>query len=365
MAPVVRRLIADPRFETRICVTAQHREMLDQVLQLFNITPDYDLGVMKQGQNLAEVTSGILTRMGGVFEDFSADLVLVHGDTTTTFVAALAAYYHKIAVGHVEAGLRTGERYSPWPEEGNRRLTAALATYHFSPTEAAAQNLRRENIAHDHIFVTGNTVVDALLWTNQVLEDSPSLQSDISSRFPFLASFTRMILITGHRRENFGDGFERICSAIARLSVHFPDVAFVYPVHLNPNVKAPVERMLTSLANVFLLPPQEYLPFLWLMKRSTIILTDSGGIQEEAPSLGKPVLVMREVTERPEAVTAGTVRLVGTNVEQIVGEVTRLLTDSETYEIMSRAHNPYGDGRAAERIVQTISEQLFVNGQPI
>lgn len=365
MAPVVRKLLEDPGFETRVCVTAQHREMLDQVLRLFDIKPDYDLDIMRQNQNLAEVTSGILGRMGAVFENFSADLVLVHGDTTTSFVTALAAYYHKIPVGHVEAGLRTGMRYSPWPEEGNRKLTASLATYHFSPTEAAAENLRRENISHDHIFVTGNTVVDALLWTKQSLEESPQLEADMASRFPFLMSFDRMVLITGHRRENFGEGFERICSAIVSLARDFPEIAFVYPVHLNPNVRKPVERILSNSSNVFLIEPQEYLPFLWLMKRASIILTDSGGIQEEAPSLGKPVLVMREVTERPEAVTAGTVRLVGTDVDRIVGEVTRLLCEPAEYERMSRAHNPYGDGQAAARIVQTISEKLFVNGQPI
>jgi len=365
MAPVVHKLLGDTRFVTRVCVTAQHREMLDQVLRLFGIQPDYDLDIMRHDQNLVEVTSGILGRMGAVFEDFPADLVLVHGDTTTSFVTALAAYYHKIPVGHVEAGLRTGMRYSPWPEEGNRKLTASLATYHFSPTEAAAENLRRENIANDQIFVTGNTVVDALLWTKQTLEESAKLEADTASRFPFLASFDRMVLITGHRRENFGDGFERICSAIATLARDFAEIAFVYPVHLNPNVRRPVERILSESNNVFLIEPQEYLPFLWLMKRASIILTDSGGIQEEAPSLGKPVLVMREVTERPEAVTAGTVRLVGTSVEKIVDEVTRLLSEPEEYERMSRAHNPYGDGRAASRIVEAISEKLFVNGQRV
>lgn len=362
MAPLVKALERDIRFDVRVCVTAQHRGMLDQVLEFFEITPSYDLDVMRPGQDLVSVTTDILTRIGPVFSCFQPGIVLVHGDTTTSFVTTLAAYYHRISVGHVEAGLRTGNLYSPWPEEANRKLTGALAKIHFSPTERAKNNLRLENVAEDSIVVTGNTVIDALLMANEKLENSPSLEAGQAARFPFLRNGARMVLITGHRRENFGDGFERICAAIARLAVEFSDVEFVYPVHLNPNVLNPVGRLLADIANVHLIEPQEYLAFFWLMKRSHVILTDSGGVQEEAPSLGKPVLVMRDATERPEAVEAGTVRLVGTDTERIVKETAALLLDAAAYERMSRAHNPYGDGKASERIVKALSDSLFPNG---
>ncbi|MEM6162647.1 UDP-N-acetylglucosamine 2-epimerase (non-hydrolyzing) [Erwinia sp. P6884] len=354
MAPLVHALAQDSEIEARLCVTAQHREMLDQVLQLFAITPDYDLNIMRPGQGLTEVTSRILEGLKGVFAEFTPDVVLVHGDTTTTFAASLAAFYHRIPVGHVEAGLRTGDLYSPWPEEANRTLTGHLATYHFPPTEAARQNLLNENLNAARMFVTGNTVIDALFWVrDRVLKDA-SLHSSLATRYPFLDPAKKMILVTGHRRESFGGGFERICSALAEIARLHPDVQIVYPVHLNPNVSEPVNRILRDIENIVLIEPQEYLPFVWLMVHAWLILTDSGGIQEEAPSLGKPVLVMRETTERPEAVEAGTVRLVGTDVQKIVSEATRLLTDDEAYHSMSRAHNPYGDGLACQRIVQVL-----------
>ncbi|WP_428944474.1 non-hydrolyzing UDP-N-acetylglucosamine 2-epimerase [Pantoea sp. FN060301] len=354
MAPLVHALAQDSEIEARLCVTAQHREMLDQVLQLFAITPDYDLNIMRPGQGLTEVTSRILEGLKGVFAEFTPDVVLVHGDTTTTFAASLAAFYHRIPVGHVEAGLRTGDLYSPWPEEANRTLTGHLATYHFPPTEAARQNLLSENLNAARMFVTGNTVIDALFWVrDRVLKDA-SLHSSLATRYPFLDPAKKMILVTGHRRESFGGGFERICSALAEIARLHPDVQIVYPVHLNPNVSEPVNRILRGIENIVLIEPQEYLPFVWLMVHAWLILTDSGGIQEEAPSLGKPVLVMRETTERPEAVEAGTVRLVGTDVQKIVSEATRLLSDEEAYHSMSRAHNPYGDGLACQRIVQAL-----------
>lgn len=358
MGPLVKSIEGEPGFSTRVCVTAQHRQMLDQVLDLFEIDPHYDLDIMKPGQDLFSITSDILMRIGGVYSDFRPDVVLVHGDTTTSFVTTLAAFYHRIPVGHVEAGLRTGNMYSPWPEEANRKLTGALARYHFSPTDAAKENLLRENVDQDSIYVTGNTVIDALLMVNGKLDRSPALEYELATRFPFLRDGSRMVLITGHRRENFGDGFERICGAISRLASRFPDVDFAYPVHLNPNVRNPVGRILAGIANVHLIEPQDYLPFVWLMKRSTLILTDSGGVQEEAPSLGKPVLVMRDTTERPEAVDAGTVRLVGTDEDRIVHAVSELLTDVSSYERMSRAHNPYGDGMACSRIIEALADSL-------
>lgn len=354
MAPLVHALAQDSEIEARLCVTAQHREMLDQVLQLFAITPDYDLNIMRPGQGLTEVTSRILEGLKGVFAEFTPDVVLVHGDTTTTFAASLAAFYHRIPVGHVEAGLRTGDLYSPWPEEANRTLTGHLATYHFPPTEAARQNLLRENLNASRMFVTGNTVIDALFWVRDRVLKEESLHASLATRYPFLDPNRKMILVTGHRRESFGDGFERICSALAEIARLHPDVQIVYPVHLNPNVSEPVNRILRGIENIVLIEPQEYLPFVWLMVHAWLILTDSGGIQEEAPSLGKPVLVMRETTERPEAVEAGTVRLVGTDVQKIVREATRLLTDEEAYHSMSRAHNPYGDGLACQRIVDAL-----------
>ncbi|MBC1188443.1 non-hydrolyzing UDP-N-acetylglucosamine 2-epimerase [Kluyvera sichuanensis] len=354
MAPLVHALAKDPHFEAKVCVTAQHREMLDQVLSLFSIVPDYDLNIMSPGQGLTEITCRILQGLKPVLESFKPDVVLVHGDTTTTAAASLAAFYQRIPVGHVEAGLRTGDLYSPWPEEANRTLTGHLAMYHFAPTENSRQNLLRENLSGKRIFVTGNTVIDALFWVRDRVMNDKALNADLSQRYPFLSQGKKMILVTGHRRESFGQGFEQICHALAEIAANNPDVQIVYPVHLNPNVSEPVNRILGHIDNIMLIEPQEYLPFVWLMNHAWLILTDSGGIQEEAPSLGKPVLVMRETTERPEAIDAGTVRLVGTDSQRIVDEVTRLLRDEEEYQRMSRAHNPYGDGRACERILSAL-----------
>ncbi len=350
MAPVVHALAADERFEAKVCVTAQHREMLDQVLSLFEIKPDYDLNIMKAGQTLNDITARILLEIKPVLQEFKPDVVLVHGDTATTFAASLAAYYEQIAVGHVEAGLRTGNIYSPWPEEANRKLTGALAKYHFAPTETSKQNLIKENYAEDSIIVTGNTVIDALLMVKDKIEQNSVLQATLASRFSFLDETKKLILVTGHRRESFGDGFERICEALAITAKANSDVQIIYPMHLNPNVREPVNRILGGIENVILIEPQEYLPFIYLMMRSYIILTDSGGIQEEAPSLGKPVLVMRDTTERPEAVAAGTVKLVGTDVERIVFSLSELLSDVNIYKEMSFSHNPYGDGYASKYI---------------
>jgi UDP-N-acetylglucosamine 2-epimerase (non-hydrolysing) len=350
-------LAAHPDIDSKVCVTAQHRQMLDQVLALFAITPDFDLDIMRPGQNLYTITTDIIQRIAAVFEEFRPDYVLVHGDTSTTFCTSLAAFYQRIKIGHVEAGLRTGNLMSPWPEEGNRRLTGVLADVHFAPTAASQNNLLAENVKPSTIVVTGNTVIDALIAVQEKLSSSPALYQEQAGRFPFLRDGARMVLVTGHRRENFGGGFERICDALAQMARKYPDVDFVYPVHLNPNVQEPVNRLLSGLDNVHLIDPQDYLPFVFLMTRSYLILTDSGGIQEEAPSLGKPVLVMRDTTERPEALAAGTVRLVGTDVERIVGNVTELLEDSAAYETMSFAHNPYGDGKASERIVQALLDR--------
>lgn len=354
MAPLVHALAADSRFEAKVCVTAQHREMLDQVLDLFEIQPEYDLNIMKPGQSLNDVTTAILTGMKPVLEEFKPDVVLVHGDTATTFATALAAYYQQIPVGHVEAGLRTGNIYSPWPEEANRKLTGAITQYHFSPTDTSKANLLAENIAVDKISVTGNTVIDALFWVCDKIKSNTSLNQELAAHYPMLDSSKKMFLVTGHRRESFGGGFERICEALRRIAVEHPDCQIIYPVHLNPNVQEPVNRLLKGVNNIHLIEPQDYLPFVYLMTQSTLILTDSGGIQEEAPSLGKPVLVMRETTERPEAVAAGTVKLVGTDTEIIVNEVRRLLTDAAAYEGMSQAHNPYGDGQACQRILDAL-----------
>ncbi len=348
MAPVVKALEASPLIEARVCVTSQHRQMLDQVLELFGIRPDYDLNIMKEGQSLSDITSGVLAGMAGVFDDWSPDLVLVHGDTTTTFAASLAAYYRKIPVGHVEAGLRTGNPYSPWPEEINRRLTGALADWHFAPTPRARDNLLRENVRADSIYVTGNTVIDALHMTrDRLLADAGQVRRH-DERFAHLGA-KRLILVTGHRRESFGEGLRQMCLALADLAAR-GDVTVLYPVHLNPNVRGPVHEILGGRADVHLGEPEDYLPFVYLMNRSTLIITDSGGIQEEAPSLGKPVIVTRDTTERPEAVEAGTVIMTGTDRHLIVAEASRLLTDAAHYERMSHAHNPYGDGRAAARI---------------
>ena len=355
MAPLARELAKFPaHFDSRVCVTAQHREMLDQVLSLFDICPDYDLDIMQPGQSLTDVTCRVLQGVAPVLEEFRPDVVLVHGDTTTTMAASLAAYYLQIDVGHVEAGLRTGDIYSPWPEEMNRRLTGVITRFHFAPTEGSRQNLLNVGVSDDSILVTGNTVIDALLDVVNKLRGDVGLCKQMADQFSFLDSEKRLILVTGHRRENFGSGFESICRAIKSLAEKYDDVEFLYPVHLNPHVQEPVRRVLTGLENVHIIEPQEYLPFIYLMDRSHIILTDSGGVQEEGPSLGKPVLVMRETTERPEAVDAGTVKLVGTNFDAIVKNVALLLDNSDAYSQMAHALNPYGDGKACNRIVQAL-----------
>ena len=355
MAPVVSALRATPGIETLVAVTAQHRQMLDQVLDLFDIVPDDDLDVMEPGQTLPGLFGRILNGMTAVLERRQPDLVLVHGDTSTTLAAALAAFYAKVPVGHVEAGLRTGNLQAPWPEEANRRLTAPLTSLHFAPTPRSSDNLRREGIDPTSIHVTGNTVIDALLAVVDKIEQQPTLKSELAARFPFLDDSKRLILVTGHRRENFGGGFEQMCGALADLADR-GDTQIVYPVHLNPNVQEPVKRILGDKPGVILIEPLDYLPFVYLMSRSHLILTDSGGVQEEAPSLGKPVLVMRETTERPEAVDAGTVRLVGTDRGRIVEEAATLLDDQVAYQAMSRAHNPYGDGKAASRIAEVVAK---------
>lgn len=350
MAPLVLALQQDSRFSSKVCVTGQHREMLDQVLELFSIEPDFDLEIMKAGQDLTDITSTILQGMRQILSDLQPDLVLVHGDTATTFAASLAAYYQQIPVAHVEAGLRTGNIYSPWPEEGNRKLTGAIAEIHLAPTENSKQNLLKESIAEASISVTGNTVIDALLDVVEKLETDELLKERFAKQFDFLSADKRLILVTGHRRESFGGGFERICESLVEVAKQHPDVQIVYPMHLNPNVREPVNRLLKDVGNIHLIEPLDYLPFVYLMNRSYVILTDSGGIQEEAPSLGKPVLVMRDTTERPEAVQAGTVKLVGTDKEKIVSALNELLTVQSAYDSMAFAHNPYGDGKASERI---------------
>jgi UDP-N-acetylglucosamine 2-epimerase (non-hydrolysing) len=357
MAPLVLALEQDARFESKVCVTAQHREMLDQVLDLFDIQADFDLDIMSPGQSLFEITGRILQGLKSVLEAFQPDVVLVHGDTSTTFAAALAAYYLQIPVGHVEAGLRTGNLYSPWPEEGNRKLTGAITRFHFAPTEISRNNLLTEAIAAENISITGNTVIDALFWVRDKISQDINLSSQLASAYPFLDEGKKLVLVTGHRRESFGGGFERICEALRQIAVDHPDCQILYPVHLNPNVQEPVNRLLQSVDNIHLIEPQDYLPFVYLMTRAHLILTDSGGIQEEAPSLGKPVLVMRETTERPEAVEAGTVKLVGTDVDTIVGAVNRLLNDHDHYQAMSEAHNPYGDGQACLRILNALMKK--------
>jgi UDP-N-acetylglucosamine 2-epimerase (non-hydrolysing) len=353
MAPVVQHLSKTRGVQARVCVTAQHRQMLDQVLELFNIKPHYDLNLMKPGQGLTDITVGVLSGLKGVLEEFKPDRILVQGDTTTVMAAALAAFYAKVSVGHVEAGLRTHDVFAPWPEEMNRILATAISDLHFAPTPQARANLLREGVDPKAIHVTGNTVIDALLEVTARLRKDPRLEKQLAGKFPYLDPRRRMILVTGHRRENFGGGFLRICKALAHLAKR-KDVQVVYPVHLNPNVQKPVRKILGGLPNVHLTAPQDYLPFVYLMGRSYLILTDSGGVQEEAPSLGKPVLVMRDTTERPEAVTAGTVKLVGTDDRKIIREAETLLTRPAAYRRMSRAHNPYGDGKAAERIVRII-----------
>ncbi len=355
MAPLVHDLQRDPAFVAEVCVTGQHREMLDSVLDMFAIRPKFDLKVMRPGQDLTDITLAILAGMKDVLGQFQPDIVLVHGDTSTTFAATLAAYYQKIPVGHVEAGLRTGRLYSPWPEEANRKLTGTLATLHFAPTETSRLNLLREGVPEEHIHVTGNTVIDTLLEVVQRLSEDAEFRQMGETQFPYLHPDRRLILVTGHRRESFGGGFERICQALAETALAFPDVDIVYPVHLNPNVREPVNRLLGGFPTIHLIAPLDYLPFVYLMNRAHLVLTDSGGIQEEAPSLGKPVLVMRETTERPEAVAAGTVKLVGTDAVTISSSISRLLNDTAEWQRMSRAHNPYGDGQAARRIVEVLA----------
>ena len=363
MAPLVKEFQKYPEeFETIVCVTGQHREMLDQVLHIFDIRPDYDLNIMKQGQDLYDVTARVLTGMRDVLKETHPDAVLVHGDTTTSTAAALAAFYQQIPVGHVEAGLRTHNIYSPWPEEMNRQITGRIATYDFAPTPLSRENLLKENVSEDKITVTGNTVIDALYWVVDKIKNDGQLDSELETVLKNagydtgrLADGRKLVLITGHRRENFGDGFIHMCTAIKDLTHKYPDVDFVYPMHLNPNVRKPIHEVfgedLSHLGNMFFIEPLEYLSFVYLMEKSTIVLTDSGGIQEEAPGLGKPVLVMRDTTERPEALDAGTVKLVGTDYGKIVGEVSVLLDDPEAYRKMSQAVNPYGDGKACGRIV--------------
>ena len=368
MAPLVKAFQKDTdNFQTIVCVTGQHREMLDQVLDIFEITPDYDLNIMKQGQDLYDVTARVLTGLRDVLKESHPDIVLVHGDTTTSMAAALAAFYQQIPVGHVEAGLRTHNIYSPWPEEINRQLTGRIATYHFAPTPLSKRNLLAEGVAEEQIFVTGNSVIDALYWVVDKIKHSNKLQEELEKVLykanydvRRLDSGRKLVLITGHRRENFGEGFISMCKAIKTLTEKYPGVDFVYPMHLNPNVRRPIHEVfgedLSDLNNMFFIEPLEYLSFVYLMEKSTLVLTDSGGIQEEAPGLGKPVLVMRDTTERPEALEAGTVKLVGTDYDKIVREVSLLLDDTAYYEEMSKAVNPYGDGLACKRIVETLSK---------
>lgn len=366
MAPLVKTFQKYPdQFKTIVCVTGQHREMLDQVLSLFEITPDYDLNIMKQGQDLYDVTARVLIGMRDVLKEAQPDIVLVHGDTTTSTASALAAFYQQIPVGHVEAGLRTHNIYSPWPEEMNRLITGRIAAYHFSPTPLSKENLLKENVAEHAITVTGNTVIDALYMVVDKIKNDSALSNELATILKTagydtsrLVNGKKLVLITGHRRENFGDGFINMCTAIKDLTQKYPEVDFVYPMHLNPNVRKPIHEVfgedLSNFGNMFFIEPLEYLSFVYLMEQSTIVLTDSGGIQEEAPGLGKPVLVMRDTTERPEALEAGTVKLVGANYEKIVFEVSRLLEDTEYYDTMSMAVNPYGDGLACGRIVETL-----------
>lgn len=358
MAPLVKEFQKDTEhFETKVCVTAQHRQMLDQVLEVFGIMPDYDLNIMAPNQDLYDITSKVLLGLRDVLQDFAPDVVLVHGDTTTSMAASLAAFYRQIAVAHVEAGLRTYDMLSPWPEEMNRQVTDRICTYYFAPTGQSRQNLLRENIEEKKIFVTGNTVVDALLMAVDIIATKTGMEEQIHKEIQekgYTVGERDYILVTGHRRENFGEGFLHICKAIRELASQYPDIDIVYPVHLNPNVQKPVYELLSGLDNVFLISPLDYLPFIYAMQHSILLLTDSGGVQEEAPSLGKPVLVMRNTTERPEAVEAGTVKLVGTDAETIVGNVVELLRNKELYKRMSETHNPYGDGQACERIVNAL-----------
>jgi UDP-N-acetylglucosamine 2-epimerase (non-hydrolysing) len=359
MAPLVKTFENENSMVSKVCVTAQHREMLDQVLEIFDIVPNYDLNLMKSGQTLYDITSNVLLGMKSVLDDFQPDIVLVHGDTTTTSATALASFYQKIKVGHVEAGLRTENIYSPWPEEANRQITTVLSNYHFAPTITSQDNLLKENKNRKNIIVTGNTVIDALFLALEKIESSKELKKiiikTISNQYKIDAS-KKIILVTGHRRENFGQGFIDICNALKTLALNNQNIDIVYPVHLNPNVQQPVKEILSNISNIYLIDPLQYEQFIYLMSKSYFIITDSGGVQEEAPSLGKPVLVMRDTTERPEALEAGTVKLVGTDEQTIIQEAQRLLDDDEVYKKMSTAHNPYGDGKACEKIVSFIKE---------
>jgi len=359
MAPLVHALKVNPGYEPRVCVTAQHRQMLDQVLKLFDIVPDFDLNLMRTGQSLSSVTCAALQGLDTVLDTFAPEVILVHGDTTTTLAASIAAFYRHIPIGHVEAGLRTGNLRSPWPEEMNRRITDAIADLYFAPTEQARSNLLREGADPARVVLTGNTVIDALLQVVERLRCDEALRREVAARFPFLDDERRMILVTGHRRENFGEKFASFCRALRRIATERPDIRIVYAVHFNPNVQQPVRSILDDLANVSLIEPQEYLAFVYLMMRAYLIITDSGGIQEEAPALGKPVLVVRDTTERPEAIEAGTARLIGTGTEAIVAAVAQLLDDEGEYERMAHAHSPYGDGRATERIVAALERQFL------
>jgi UDP-N-acetylglucosamine 2-epimerase (non-hydrolysing) len=358
MAPLVVNLKKNPQINSVVCVTGQHREMLDQVLDLFEITPDYDLNVMKKNQSLSEVTSRIITNLSPILDEVKPDLILVHGDTTTTFSAALSGFYHQVSVGHVEAGLRTGNIFSPWPEEANRKLVSCVTEMHFAPTKQAMVNLKQENIDESKIIVTGNTVIDALVMIKDKIESDADLQNSLGENFPFIGEGKRIVLVTGHRRENFGQGFENICESLKILAIKNKDVNFVYPVHLNPRVREPVNQLLSNIDNIHLIEPQGYLEFVYLMINSYIILTDSGGIQEEAPALGKPVVVMRDTTERPEAVSAGTVVLVGTDKNKIIDAIDILLNNESKYRKMSMSHNPYGDGTASQKIIQQIIDKM-------
>lgn len=373
MAPLVKEFKKHAAlFDTKVCVTAQHREMLDQVLELFEITPDYDLDIMKPGQDLYDVTSNVLLGMKDVLSDFTPDVVFVHGDTSTTFAASLASFYQRVQVAHIEAGLRTGDIYSPWPEEANRQLTTQITAYHFAPTETSKNNLLKENVNEKSILVTGNTVIDALFLALEKIQNNAALEQEIistidrainSSKFKIdlevnalKVQNSKFILITGHRRENHGQGFINICNALKEIALNNPDIHIVYPVHLNPNVQKPVKALLSDVENIHLIEPMQYENFIYLMNRSFFIITDSGGVQEEAPSLGKPVLVMRDTTERPEALEAGTVKLVGTDTELIIKEAQKLIDNKDAYEHMSKASNPYGDGHACKKVVEYLKE---------
>ncbi|MEO1958400.1 MAG: UDP-N-acetylglucosamine 2-epimerase (non-hydrolyzing) [Nautiliaceae bacterium] len=360
MAPVIKKLKEKNIFDVKICVTAQHREMLDKVLKILEIIPDYDLNIMKKNQDLYDITSNILLNLKDVFDDFKPDLIMVHGDTTTTFSASLAAFYQKIDIAHIEAGLRSGNIYSPYPEEANRKMTSVLVKYHFAPTLKAKENLLKEGVSEKNIIVTGNTVIDSLLWVVKKIENDSKLKEKILKRLNF--SFdSKFILVTGHRRENFGRGFLNICEALKEITLKHKDINIVYPVHLNPNVREPVNKILKGIENIRLIEPLNYLEFVYLMKKSYLILTDSGGVQEEAPSLNKPVLVMKDTTERPEGIEAGCLKLVGTDKEKIIKEVEKLLNDKNEYEKMSKCKNPYGDGKASDRIVKFLRDVYETN----